>query len=99
MVPTQNIIPAGLQEELDQRIAAANGDVSSVRKELQKELHSLEVQQTTSDNSQAKQVQVALTLAEIRYLDSLINSTQDEMPKPSFWQRVGSVFARKEAAD
>jgi hypothetical protein len=97
MVPTQNIISEGLQKELDQRIAAANGKVSSVRQELQKELHALEAQQGNSDGSQTTQVQVALILAEIRYLDSLTNAADAEAPKLSLWQRLGSMFAHKEA--
>jgi len=97
MMPTQTIIPEGLQKELDQRIAAANGNVSSVRKELQKELHSLEAQQTDDSTAQVTQVQVALTLAEIRYLDFLTNTAYADMPKPSFWQKIGSMFAHKDA--
>ena len=97
MMPTQTIIPAGLQKDLDQRIAAANGNVSSVRKELQKELHGLEAQQTDASTAQITQVQIALTLAEIRYLDSLTTTAHADMPKPSFWQRVGSMFAHKDA--
>jgi len=97
MIPTQTIIPTGLQKELDQRIAAANGNVASVRKELQKELHTLEAQQTGSSTSQTAQVQIALTLAEIRYLDFLTNTAHADMPKPSLWQRLGSMFAHKDA--
>jgi len=97
MMPTQTIIPAGLQKELDQRIAAANGNVSSVRQELQKELHSLEAQPTDDSTAQMTQVQIALTLAEIHYLDFIANTAHADMPKLSFWQRIGSMFAHKDA--
>jgi|SRR4051812_29981926 len=97
MVPTQTIIPSGLQKDLDQRVAAAGGKVATVRQELQKELHGVEMQQNASAKPQDVQVQIALLLAQIRYLDSLTSAAHDEAPKQNLWQRIGSMFAHKDA--
>jgi len=97
MVTTQTIIPTGLQKDLDQRIAAAGGSIATVRQELQKELHGVETQQNVSSQPQDTQVQVALLLAQIRYLDSLTTAAHEHAPKQGLWQRIGSIFAHKDA--
>jgi hypothetical protein len=98
MMPKQDFISEGLQKDLDKRIATANGDISAVRRELQNELHALENQQRASGKPQDSQVQVALLLDKIRYLESLAataHQAQDHTA-PNLWQRIGAIFSHKE---
>jgi hypothetical protein len=99
MIGGQEYISEGLQKELDQRIKAAGGNIPAVRAELQKELHALEAKQGESDGSSASQVQVALILAEMRYLDALAQAGSGGKPKhsPNLWQRMSSLFDKKSA--
>ena len=53
MMPRQDFIPAGVQEELDARVTAGGGNVDTIRNELQNELQALEKEQNESGNPQA----------------------------------------------
>jgi hypothetical protein len=63
------IVSPAMQKELDERIAAAGGDIQAVRHELEDELHRLEAEQAEAENPAPLQTQIALVLAEIEYLD------------------------------
>ena len=79
-----------LQKELDDRVAAAGGDILAVRHELEEELHKLEAQQDASDNPQAFQTQIALILGEITYLDHKLQKAQQPVVEkhPGLVERI-----------
>lgn len=82
----QSFIPVRLQEDLDARIAAANGDVKQVRREVEAEIN-VAVAHATPDHIDNM---VPLLRGELLYLDSLIHATDEAQTqhKPGFWQRL-----------
>lgn len=85
-----------LQKELDDRVAAAGGDILAVRHELEEELHTLEAQQDASDTPQAFQGKVALVLGEIEYLDLKLHEAQQPVAEkhPGLVEQLRDFLAR-----
>lgn len=85
-----------LQKELDERVAAAGGDILAVRHELEEELHALEAQQDASDTPQAFQTNVALVLGEIEYLDMKLHAAKQPVVEkhPGLVERVRKFLTR-----
>lgn len=96
MFPDEGPISPLLQKELDDRVAAASGDILAVRHELEEELHQLEAQQSASDTPQALQPDVALVLGEIEYLDQKLHEAQQPIVEkhPGLVERVRDLLAR-----
>lgn len=59
----REIVSPAMAKDLDGRVEQANGDISTVRHQLEDELHELE-------QNNAERVQIALVLAQIEYLDA-----------------------------
>jgi hypothetical protein len=62
--------------ELDARVEQADGDIAVVRHELEDKLDAMEV-----GGQQVDQVQIALLLAEISYLDELARKLKQNVPE------------------
>lgn len=71
----QQFIPEGMQKEVDRRIQAAQGNLDTVRQELEQQLKGLGAQQAaqTAQSSEAGGTlgEIALLRGELLYLDSL----------------------------
>ena len=63
------VISPLLQEELQERVSKAGGDVDAVRQQLEAELRELETADIEADTVSARRRDIALVLAEIEYLD------------------------------
>lgn len=59
----REIVSPAMAKDLDGRVEQANGDIRTVRHQLEDELHELE-------QNNAERVQIALVLAQIEYLDA-----------------------------
>jgi hypothetical protein len=70
----EQYISEGMRQELDRRIQAANGNVATVRQEVENELQGLGSQPTTGE--------VALLRGQLLYLDSL--EERQQSAKPTF---------------
>ncbi|MCB0156607.1 MAG: hypothetical protein KDD83_00625, partial [Caldilineaceae bacterium] len=67
----RQIVSPAMADELDARVKQAGGDIAAVRHEVEDKLHAMEAQEEPAD-----QVQVALLLAEIEYLDAKAEEAQ-----------------------
>lgn len=82
----QSFIPVRMQEDLDTRIAAADGDIEQVRLDVEAEIDAA-VAHATPDHADSM---IPLLRGELLYLDSLAHATGDAQAqhKPSFWGRL-----------
>ena len=70
----RQIVSPAMADELDARVEQAGGDIAAVRHEVEDKLHAMEAQEEPAD-----QVQVALLLAEIEYLDAKAEEAQQSV--------------------
>jgi len=71
----EEIISPRLAQELDSRIAKANGDILAVRHELEEQLHALEHKADRAPNPEAFRQDIVLILSQIEYLDLKLRET------------------------
>lgn len=71
---SQEIVSPAMADELDARVQQAGGDIAAVRHEVEDRLHTMETQEESAD-----QVQIALLLAEIEYLDAKAEELQQQV--------------------
>jgi hypothetical protein len=92
MYTHESVSPA-MGAELDARIEAAGGDIAAVRHELEDQLHALEEEDQLKD-----QVQIALLLGEISYLDEKAEELQQPVPEKhvGLIDRIRSLFGSQE---
>lgn len=70
----QEIVSPAMAVDLDARVKQAGGNIVTVRQEIEDQLHALEAQEESVD-----QVQIALLLAEIEYLDAKAEELQQQV--------------------
>lgn len=70
----QEIVSPAMAAELDARVAQAGNDIAAVRHEIEDKLHAMETQEESAD-----QVQIALLLADIEYLDAKAEELQQQV--------------------
>ncbi len=73
---THEAVSSAMAAELDARVEQADGDIAVVRHELEDKLRAMEV-----DDQQVDQVQIALLLAEISYLDEMARQMKQDVPE------------------
>ncbi len=74
MMRGDEMISPLLQTELDERVQAANGDITAVEHELEEELRQLEENASMSVSKGHVRQDIALVLAELKYLDQELES-------------------------
>ena len=64
------IVSPTLAKGIDERIAAAGGDIATVRHELEDELHVYEQNPDAQSDPTQQRLHIAMLLSEIEYLDA-----------------------------
>ncbi|MCB0073886.1 MAG: hypothetical protein KDE20_20605 [Caldilineaceae bacterium] len=70
----QQMVSPAMAADLDARVKQAGGDIAAVRHEVEDKLHAMEAQEEPAD-----QVQIALLLGEIDYLDAKAEAAQQSV--------------------
>ena len=86
-------VSPAMADELDARVEQAGGDIAAVRHELEDQLHAMQ-----ADEKPVEQVQIALVLAEIIYLDEKAQEMQQSIQEKhvGLVDRIRHMFSDEE---
>jgi FtsZ-binding cell division protein ZapB len=86
---THEAVSQAMAAELDARIEKANDDIAAVRHEIEDQLHAME-----SNGQLDDQVQIALMLGQISYLDEKAEERNQSLPEKhiGLMERIRNLF-------
>lgn len=89
-----NDLSKPMQRELDERIAAAGGDIASVRREVEARLVELNRGQAETE-ARGSQADRALLMIELRYLDAKARPAPSSETRGSWLNGLGASLRRR----